>query len=416
MNVGLFSDTYYPQINGVVTSMRMLERELGKLGHKVFVFTTTDPNITSPHPRIFRLPSMPFYFLPTHRVAFLYPPKLIFRLKKLKLDIVHTQTEFPVGIFGKFVSELCKIPLVHTYHTMYEDYVHYIANGHLITKGVAKQFSRLFCNRARVVVVPAEKAKESLLEYGVTRPIHVIPTGIDLEPFSRGKYSDEELAETRRELGLLPSWPVIVFVGRVAKEKSLDVIIKQMPGLIKRLPDVKLVIVGGGPCVDELTALARESGVEASVIFAGPRPWECIGKYYQIGDVFSTASTSETQGLTYVEAMAAKTPLVVRKDGSTEGMIIHGQTGYYFEKDGEAADRLYYALTHREEARRVAENAYETIQSMSAAEFARRIEALYTSVIENYTVNRRAGKNLFKNIVKVRLKPFRFPSSAGRRK
>ncbi len=389
MKIGIFTDTYFPQINGVVTSTRMLEKELNKLGHTVYIFTVSDPNVNNAAPRVFRLPSMPFVFMTSQRVAFLYSPKLLLNLKKLDLDIIHTQTEFPLGIFGKVVSEFYKIPMVHTYHTMYEDYVHYIANGHLITPKMAQQFSRIFCNRARAVIAPTDKTKNYLLDIGVTKPVSVIPTGLDFEPFKRGKYSQEELDNAKKELNINLSDPLIVSIGRVAKEKSIDVVIQQMPELLKKMPNAKLLIVGDGPKRKELQEQAAELGIGSSVIFAGFRPWETIGKYYQLGDVFVTASTSETQGLTYIEALAAKTPVVVKKDKSVEGLIKHGETGYCFERDEDAAELLYYVLSNKEAARRAAEKGYETIDEFSSARFAKNVLSLYEDVIaESLTPSR----------------------------
>ncbi len=380
MNIGIFSDTYEPQINGVTTSIKMLYNELTKKGHNVYIFTISDPK-AEPSPNVFRLPSIPFVFLPSHRVAYAYPPNLILKLRKLKLDIVHTQTEFPLGIFGKLVSEFYRIPCVHTYHTMYEEYVHYVAKGHILTPKFAQTYSRIFCNRARAVIAPVEKTKESLLQYGVKRPISVIPTGIDLEPFKQGLYSDEEINEAKKEVGLNLTDPVIVTVTRVAKEKSIDVIIRQLPKLLEKIPTVKFVVVGPGPMIDELKELSASLGVQDSVIFAGPKPWNVIGKYYQMGDLFTTASTSETQGLTYIEAMAAKVPVVVKQDKSFEGIIADGRTGYCFDKDDMLPDVLYKALTNKQASAAVAENAYYAIQHLSSKYFADKIEDLYYKLI-----------------------------------
>ncbi len=382
MNIGIFTDTYSPQINGVVTSVRMLEKELNALGHKVFIITTSDPKAKTRHPRVFRMPSMPFVFLPTHRVAMLYSPKLLLSIKKLDLDIIHTQSEFPVGIFGKIVSEFYKIPMVHTYHTMYEDYVHYIARGHLITPKMAQKYSRIFCNRAKVVIAPVEKAKNSLINYGVKRPIKVIPTGLDFSPFSRENYSESELLREKESLGIKPDEPVIVYCGRVAKEKSIDVIVGQIPGLLEMLPKVKLLIVGDGPSRKDLEAQAEELGIKNSVIFAGAKPWEQMGKFYQIGDVFATASTSETQGLTYIEAMAAKVPVVAKRDKSVEGIIVDGETGFTFEKDSDLPGLFYRVLTDKKLSKEIKENGYNAIADLSSKTFAERLEALYKEVLD----------------------------------
>lgn len=382
MNIGIFTDTYYPQINGVVTSTRMLEKELNKLGHRVYIFTTTDPN--SPHSasRVFRLPSMPLFFLKTHRVALFYSPKLIMGVKKFKLDVIHTQTEFPLGIFGKLVSEFYRIPMVHTYHTMYEDYVHYIANGQLITPKGAQRFSRVFCNRAKIVVAPVDKTYRYLKEIGVSRPIRIIPTGLDFAPFAPERFTQSELDEARRELGISPTDQVVTVVGRVAKEKSIDVLVDMMPELTARVPGAKLLVVGDGPMREPLIQRAKALGVADSIIFAGYRPWEEIGKYYRLSNAIAIASTSETQGLTYIEAMAAHVPVVIKKDPSFEGLIRDGETGYMFENNADAAGKVAYALTHPEEVQRVTERGFEAIQPLSAATFAKSMEGVYLELLK----------------------------------
>lgn len=383
MNIGIFTDAYHPTVSGVVTSISMLEHMLRGKGHNVFIFTVSNPPLKKSVPNVIRMPGMPLRFSPENRLAIFFPPKTLLGVRRMKLDIIHTQTEFSLGIFGKVVSELFKIPMVHTYHTMYEDYTHYIAKGYLISKKTARRYSRLFCNRAEAVISPTEKTRGVLLSYGVRKPIHVIPTGIDFEPFSRERYDNDDILAVKREVGLNQTDPVIVFVGRLSKEKSIEVIINAMPKLNERLPEAKLLIVGGGSYLKELKHAAKKAGASKSILFAGEKPWADIGKYYQAGDLFVTASTTETQGLTYVEAMAAKVPVLAKKDDSIAGIIDHGITGHYFDKDEELPDMLYDILTNKEVASKIAENAFERIQYLSAEKFADNVERLYIDVIEN---------------------------------
>ncbi len=382
MNIGIFTDTYQPQINGVVTSIRMLEKELGKMGHKVFIITSADPSVPEPVPMVFRCPSMPFVFAPPHRATILYSPKLILNLRRLKLDIIHTQTEFSQGIFAKMVSEFYKIPMVHTYHTMYEEYVHYIANGRILTPSFAKAYSRIFCNRAQAVIAPTQKTKDYLESIGVIRPITTIATGLDFSPFAAENYTNDQILELKRSIGIDPKDPIVAVIGRIAKEKSIDVIISAFPKLLRMMPSAKLLIVGPGPYRDDLEKLVGDLDISRSVIFTGAVQWSEIPAYYRLGDVFASASTSETQGLTYVEAMAASVPVVVKKDRNVEGLVEHGQTGFCFERDEDAADMLYYALTHKDEAKVIAQNAISAIEDLSSARFAERVLDLYKSVID----------------------------------
>ncbi len=383
MNIGLFTDSYSPQISGVVTSACMLEKELTNLGHKVYVITTTDPGAKEKSPRVFRLPSVPLFFLKeTHRMNFFYPPQMIIKMKKLKLDVVHTYTEFGLGFFGKLISKVFSIPMVHTYHPMYEDYVHYVANGHLISRKGAQRFSRVFCNRAQVVIAPGEKTRAYLQEIGVKRPLTVIPTGLDFSPFAPSNFKESLLNQTRAAIGLNEDDLVVGVIGRIAKEKSIEVVVAMMPALIEKVPNAKMMVVGDGPHRPLLEQQARELGVADKIIFTGSRPWAELGRYYRIADVFVTASQSETQGLTHIEAMAAHTPVVVKKDPAFEGIVRHKDTGYMFTHDHEAADTVAYVLTHLDEAREVAERAYLNIQPLSAQVFAKSVEGVYRSIIK----------------------------------
>ncbi len=384
MNIGIFTDTYFPQISGVATSTKMLARELNKLGHKVYIFTTDDPKAEKT-PYVFRLPSMPFLFLPSRRVAYLYPPKLLLKMKSLDLDIIHTQTEFPMGIFGRVVAEFLSIPTVHTYHTMYEDYVHYVANGKLISPNAAKQYVKLFCKGAKTIITPVEKAKKRLVEFGVSKDIQVVPSGIDFTPFQRGKYSQEEINAAKEALGLNLTDPIVITVGRVAREKSIDVTLKQMPKLLELMPEAKFVIVGDGPYLKDLKAMAKSLSVENAVIFAGPQPWDSIGLYYQMGDVFVTASTSETQGLTHIEAMAAGVPVIVKKDLSFEAIVLDQETGLVFKQDEELTHCIYRVLSDKSFAQKLVEGAYEIIKPLSCEEFAKRILEIYIKTLERHS-------------------------------
>jgi 1,2-diacylglycerol 3-alpha-glucosyltransferase len=382
MNIGLFTDMYYPRISGVVTSAHILVQQFTRLGHKVYVFTTSDPQAPRFEPRVYRLPSAPFFLAKdTHRMAYFYPPRLIFKIRKFKLDVVHTYTEFSLGFFGKLVSQLFRIPMVHTYHTMYEDYLHYIPGGRLINKKGAQYFSRLFCNGADFVITPSTATHNYLRGIGVERPIRTIPTGLDFAPFNPSRFTPGEITKARAETGLNTDDRVVAVIGRVAREKSIHVLIAMMPKLLLRVPKAKLLIVGDGPAKKELEEQAATLGVSHAVHFAGFRPWADIGKYYQLGHIFATASTSETQGLTYAEAMAARIPVAIKKAPAFEGLVRHNETGFIFEKDEDAADTIATALTDTALARRVALNAYTAVQPLSAEVFGLELETVYGGLL-----------------------------------
>jgi len=393
LNIGLFTDTYFPQINGVATSVHLLRNELMALGHNVYIFTTTDPRAER-DAGIFRMRSMPFVFLPSHRVGLLYSPNALLKMRRLKLDIVHTHSEFSLGIFGKIVSEFLKIPLVHTYHTLWEDYVHYVAGGHLITPKMTRRFSRFFCNRARVVIAPTEKAEGYLHRYGVERPIRVIPTGISFAPFAPESYCKNDIAELKQSIGILPNERVLLSLGRVGKEKSIDVIIKQMPKILEMMPGVKLVIVGDGPVRAELEEISKNLQVDANVVFTGAKPWNEIGKYYQIGDAFINASVTETQGLTYVEAMAAGLPVIAKFDQSIEKLVRHDVTGYTFSNDADLAQLVVDVLTNDADKERIISTAASSIEHLSSKKYGQSAANLYAEVISAYPGPSKASRTV----------------------
>ncbi|HEY8890962.1 MAG TPA: glycosyltransferase family 4 protein [Clostridium sp.] len=381
MNIGIFTDTYYPQVSGVVTSTIILRNELIKLGHNVTIITVTHPDMEQQE-GIIRLPSIPFFLLPSQRVGMIYSRKIMTKIKKLELDIIHTQTEFSIGIFGRIVAKRLDIPVVHTYHTMYEDYIHYVSHGIMLKPAsqFAKKVSKLYCRDCSAIIVPTIKVKEALEQYGLTRHIDVIPTGVNIEPFKRSNYDEELIKDEKKSFGINVAQPVVLFIGRIAKEKSIDIIINSMKELIRRIPNCKLLIVGDGPERENLEELASNLGVEESVIFTGEKPWAEIGRYYQMGDVFVGASLTETQGLTFTEAMAAQIPVVAKYDKNLDGIIEDKTNGRIFYKDEDLAGILFEVLSDKEKSALMVKNAYDGIEPLSSKCFGESVEKVYMEV------------------------------------
>jgi len=380
MNIGIFTDTYFPQINGVATSSLVLKKQLEKLGHKVYIFTTADSEAEEDS-TVFRVPGIPLSFLPTHRLALLPPPRLLLKIRELDLDIVHTQSEFSMGILGHFVAKACDIPHVHTFHTMYVHYVHYVANGNLISPAMVKHFLRVFCNSADLIVAPNEKARDGLIDYGVKRPIRIIPTGIDFTPFTPDINSADAVSELKADLGVPQDCPTVVTVGRLSKEKSADVILNGFEKVLKAVPRARLIVVGGGPALEDLQEQAVSLNISDKVIFTGFVSWNDVGRYYQLGDVFVSASTTETQGLTYFEAMAAHVPVAAKNDPSIHNLIANRVTGFLFDKDEELPSLLCDVLADKAMRLSVSAAAYQSIRPLSAGNFGKSIARLYHEVI-----------------------------------
>lgn len=397
MNIGIFTDTYYPKINGVVTSIRTLEQELTSQGHNVYIFTTTQSKELKKDDHIYRIPAMPLVLFADHKIGITYSPITLKAVKRLHLDVIHSQTEFSLGMFAKTAAKKYNIPIVHTYHTMYEDYVHYLSKFKLFkfSPNFARKYSKLFCNGVDAVIAPTEKTCNFLRSYDVTKPIHIIPTGINFAPFEKTSFESEEIISLRAQYGFSPTQPIIVFVGRLAKEKSVDIAIRAMPKLLKKLPEARFFIVGDGPAKSELESLADELGVSDAVVFAGQKSWDEIGKFYQIGDVFVSASVSETQGLTFAEAMAGSIPVIAKKDDNLNGMLEDRVTGRVFTKDEELPNIFFELLVDPIQRQKLAKNAYEAVQQFSSSAFGESVENLYYNVIEEKKAMQPTDKKKF---------------------
>lgn len=386
MNIAIFTDTYFPEINGVAASIHTLSQALRKRGHKVYVFTVSEPKVALTHlvedSAVFRFPSMPIIFLKPHRAASPFSIRLIRLIKKYKIDIIHNQTEFFMGFMALGAATSLRIPIVHTYHTMWTDYLHYIAKGKLATPTMAKSYSKSFCNMAAAVIAPTEKTQQYLMNCGVTKPIFIIPTGINLEPFLKSRYSVKCIHALKAKYKIDPSWPTILCLGRVAKEKSIDKAVLQLPEIIKRVPEARLVIVGNGPFRDELEELAQSLGVSDRVIFTGAVPYQEIGMYYQLGDVFLCCSTTETQGLTYYEAMAAELPIVARNDECIKKIIRDREDGRLFESMEQIPDIIAEIVSNPQLATSYVKNAYASVATFSAEVFGARVEDVYLHTID----------------------------------
>lgn len=399
MNIAIFSDTYSPQVNGVVSSILTLEKKLREQGHQVYVFTISHPEAPKYEPYVHRMASIPFVFLKDHRVGIMYSNKAVKEVKKLKLDVILSQTEFSMGMFARLISKKLDIPIIHTYHTVYEDYMHYVSKGISLSPNIARKYSKVFCNHVDGIVAPTKKTEKLLRSYGVKKTIRIIPTGIDFTPFCPESYTNEEVEKLKDIFKIPKDHPIVLFVGRVAKEKSIDVLIKAMPKLLEQVPDARLVIVGDGPERLALEELAANLGVRDQVIFTGMQPWRTIGRMYQLGDVFVSASVTETQGLTFAEAMAAGLPVIAMEDESIAGFVRDGYNGQLFHNSDELAMQLVRVLSDKTYRQLLSDNARHSVKPLSAETFGHHAELFYKEVIAQYDKEHHPKSSFKQNIL-----------------
>ena len=352
MRVGIFTETYTPYISGLVTSEIMLKKALEKLGHEVYVVTA---NLESFHydydekERVLKIPGIPTGIYDS-RLTAIYPIRAVNIIKGWNLDIIHSQTEFAIGTFARIFAKQFDIPLVHTYHTIYEDYVHYITHGYFnkSSKKLAEYFSLFYCDKtATELIVPSEKIYRLFKDkYKVERNIHIVPTCIETERFWKENIDSKKLAQLKKKYNLTKKDFVYLFVGRLAEEKNVEFLLEVTKDLVKKYSNFKFMIIGDGPDMDKYQKYSKENHLENNIIFTGKVSWDEIPVYYQLCQVFVTASVTETQGLTVVEALAASIPVVCVNDASFHNVVIPDLNGQLFKNKKQCKEYLIDLYEH----------------------------------------------------------------------
>lgn len=406
MRVGIFTESYPPLVNGVSTSILMLEHALTKLGHEVFIITVSDNKkdyVLENNGHILRLPSVNLANCYDYKMTSVYPIKAVNIIKKMNLDVIHSNVEFTVGIFARVVSEQLSIPLVHTYHTNWEDYTHYITKNKKILDDICKKLLKylvVFFEDKTVteLIVPSNKIYNLFKDkYKFTKNIHIIQTGIETSKFYKENFNQKDINSLKKKLGIKKKDFVVMTVSRLAKEKRVDRIINNHKELVKKYSNMKLLIVGDGPDIDKLKDEAKSLGISDSVIFTGKVPLNDIPIYYQLGNVFVTASKSETQGLTVVEAISSSLPVVAVKDDSFVNSVIEDFNGFVFTDDEKYINSISKLYEDKELYNRLSNQSRLLSEDFSSEYFALKVLKVYETAIENYKKDNKKIINKIKN-------------------
>jgi 1,2-diacylglycerol 3-alpha-glucosyltransferase len=399
MRIGIFTDAYLPSISGLVTSELMLKEALEKMGHEVYVVTVNVEELKYKYDKenkVIYVPGVPTKIYDTRLTTF-YNPRAFNQIRKWKLEIIHTQTEFSVGTFGRIVAKQLDIPLVHTYHTMYEDYIYYLTKGYFDkpSKKLVEYLTKFYCDTTvSQLIVPTKKIYNIFKEkYNPGEIINIIPTGIDVERFSKNNINKEELNRLIKKYELENSF-VIGSVSRLGKEKDVDKLIIEFSKLIDKIPNIKLLLVGDGPDKKYLKDLTKELKISKNVIFVGKVPIEKVQIYYHLMDVFSTFSTTETQGLTVLEALASSKPVVAIKDDSFEGVIKNNVNGYLFTRNIDFNNYICKLYNDKLLYKKLVEGSYKTALENSREAFGQKVYNVYSDSIKNY----KKGLEIFNEI------------------
>ncbi len=383
MKILITTDTYSPMVNGVVTSIKNLAGELKRSGHDVRILTLSDNYKEYIENDVYYLSALHTKVYPGAKIQSPISGRVIKEILIWQPDIIHSQTEFSVMLTAKLLSRLLNIPIVHTYHTLYEDYLKYILGGKLITKRASIILTRfVLLSGLECIIVPTVKVETILLNYGIKKPLVVIPTGIDISRFQR-IYTSKEKETVKSALKLEQDTKLVVYIGRIGEEKNIQELFTYFGEAVKLLENTKLMIVGGGPYLKVLKSIVQELNLTEVIIFAGMIDPEKVPLYYQLSDVFVTSSTSETQGLTYIEAMASGVPVVCREDECVKGLVVTSKTGYLYNDAETFATGINAVLAmNKEEYTGLQQRCREKAKSYSIEIFGKSAETLYQSLVK----------------------------------
>jgi 1,2-diacylglycerol 3-alpha-glucosyltransferase len=380
MRILLTSDVYKPTTNGVVTSLVNLQQGLTQLGHEVQILTLSESHTTYYKDGVWYLGSLNSSTIyPGTRVMGTLARGPLKDLITWRPDVVHSQSEFSTFILAKRIAHAVGAPLVHTYHTLYEDYTTYFSPNKRMGQIMAQLFSMHVLAKTDAVIAPTSKIERLLLSYGVEKLIKVIPSGIDLSKFAPTSVEDDATSRLREQLGIPKDTQVIVYVGRLAKEKNIDELISNFSTIANN--NRMLLLVGDGPERPMLEEQVRTLGLGKHVIFAGMQKQEDIPSFYRLGTVFCSASTSETQGLTYVEALASGVPVLCRKDDCLDDLVRNGVNGWQYRTQTEYQQYLERLLANQELQQRLSVEALSSSTRYDRMVFAQSVAAVYEALV-----------------------------------
>ena len=287
---------------------------------------------------------------------------------------------------------------------MYEDYVHYITKGYFngTSKKIVEYLTKFYCDKtATELIVPTEKTYRLFKEkYKFDRNVHIIPTGIEIERFEPKNCSEEKIKVLRKKYNIDKNDFVILFVGRLGKEKSVDLLIESQEYFVKLNKKCKLLLVGDGPDFDNYKKLVKKLKLESNVIFTAKVPYDDIPLYYQLGTIFATASRTETQGLTVMEAHAASLPVLAADDPSFISMVVDDLNGYLFKNKKQYKKQVEELLNNPNKLKQMSKQARISADRYSPKYFAERVLDVYKLAISSRSSNDRRFFSRLKNVVK----------------
>ena len=386
MRIGIFTEVYTPYVSGVVTSILMLKKSLEDLGHTVYIVTINQDKLKYEYDekeKILRVPGIDTGIYDNFKFSSVYHVRTASKIKKWKLDIIHTHTEGTMGTYGRLIAKQFNIPVVHTYHTMYEDYMYLVTKGHFDkpARKILEYFTVFYCDKTvSELIVPTKKTYDLFkLKYGVEREINIIPTGIDVDRFKKKNFDKKEIIELRNSLGIKQDDFVLLLVSRISDgQKNIKFLLDSQKLINKKHKNIKLLVVGDGPDLESFKKTYKDN---KNIIFTGMVPWEKVPMYYQLGNVFVTASKTETQGLTVIEGMSASLPVVCIDDDSFKLAVIDDYNGLFFKNKKEYIKSIIDLYENKNKYLTMSKQALLSSKQFSIKFYGQKIMEVYNKAI-----------------------------------
>lgn len=379
MRVAYFTNHYIPQVSGITTSVVTFRSEIEKRGHEVFIFTPRFKGYDYNDPRVITYPSIQTNFKTDFPVAIFPSVHVIKEMRRIKPDVLHAHNSLWLWLGGEALrfSWTMKKPLVYTAHSCYEHYAHYAPFlPQWMTSAILLKEEVRYCNFSSAVIAPTESMKQNLLARGVKTPVHVISSGIDPAMFTG---IDRE--EARQKLGINPDEILLMFLGRMAREKNIDLIIQILPRLFEKYSQVKMIGVGEGTERAKLQVLNEK--YPGRVITTGEIAHGEVPRHYVAADIFLQPSLSETQGITTLEAMAAGTAVVAVRAQGAQDLVEDGISGFLVPAEEEAffagVDQL---ISDRELLAKTCENAKKKAGELTVEKMTDKMLAVYEGCVK----------------------------------
>lgn len=375
-HIGFFTNTYLPTMSGVVRSISTFRQAFARMGHNVFVFAQKAAKYHDEEPFIFRYPAVEVPWANDYAFPVPFSSSIDDTLPCLKLNVIHSHHPFLLGETAARKAESLRLPLVFTFHTRYDEYTHYVPFSQELTKQIADRWIGNYLEKCQHIITPSDSIKELLRENGVEGDITTIPTGIDLEPFRK---AEGDIIRKQRGWG---DDTVLISIGRLAKEKSFDTLLEAAAIVMRDHPSVRLAIIGSGMEERSLKKLAHELGIANRVDFVGKVPYEDVPSYLKAADIFYFASTTETQGLVTMEAMAAGLPIVAVDATGTHDAVTNGKEGLLTKDDSAAlAQAATLVIDNQELREQLVEGGTARIEWFNIEHQAQRMLKVYDQAI-----------------------------------